>query len=573
MRSLHTTLIFSLAAALALGSSVAHAAGKKDKDAEKLISQAIDEDYLNVEHDKALEKLKKALDLCKKAENCSPEVVGKIHVASATVKGVGKSDLAGAKADLVLALKADPNAKLIDGLNPPELEAKLKEAQAEVGGTGTGGGGTGGGAAGAEPTGGSGGEAGKGGGGPAPSGDFNHTPLGEAPVNTPVPIFAEIPEELGATKVIVRFKPYGGTKWETLPLTQMEGGFGGEVPCAAVNTTGELRYYIVGSDETGTPVATAGSVKSPFKIPIKAKLSGEAPSLPGKPAPKKCADKADCPPGLPGCEGTTEGKAEGVICDATSECMTGLACIAGQCTPDGSSKPDSGGTQHVISVGAQFDLAYVADGQDVCSAANAGSYVCMEQNTDPRRQFVGNPVNVSGTNGISGGLAFGGARIFAGYDYYFPFGLGLGARAGFAFGGPSVDGAQVIPDGSDYQQLGKSFFPAHLEARASWRFLAPNMQGGDIAPHVFVGGGGAQVNASVPVTVCDALEGATESCEEGRTAVDAYQLSGLTFITFGGGATYMFIRNFGLSAELKFMVLFPTVGFTFSPTISPVVAF
>jgi hypothetical protein len=253
--------------------------------------------------------------------------------------------------------------------------------------------------------------------------------------------------------------------------------------------------------------------------------------------------------------------------------MAGLACIGGQCTPDGSSKPDSGGTQHVISVGAQFDLAYVADGQDVCSAANAGSYVCMEQNTDPRRQFVGNPVNVSGTNGISGGLAFGGARIFAGYDYYFPFGLGLGARAGFAFGGPSVDGAQVIPDGSDYQQLGKSFFPAHLEARASWRFLAPNMQGGDIAPHVFVGGGGAQVNASVPVTVCDALEGATESCEEGRTAVDAYQLSGLTFITFGGGATYMFIRNFGLSAELKFMVLFPTVGFTFSPTISPVVAF
>lgn len=569
MRSLHTTLIYSLAAALALGSSVAHAAGKKDKDVEKLISQAIDEDYLNVEHDKALERLKKALDLCKKADNCSPEVVGKIHVASATVKGVGKSDLAGAKADLVLALKADPNAKLIDGLNPPELEAKLKEAQVEVGGAGSSGG-TGGGAS--EPTGGSGGEAGKGGGGPAPSGDFNHSPLTEAPVNTPVPIFAEIPEELGATKVIVRFKPYGGTKWETLQLTQMEGGFGGEVPCAAVNTTGELRYYIVGSDETGTPVATAGSVKTPFKIPIKAKLSGDAPSLPGKPAPKKCADKADCPPGLPGCEGTTEGKAEGVICDATSECMTGLACIAGQCTPDGSSKPDSGGTQHVISVGAQFDLAYVADGQDVCSAGQSGSYICMVQNTSPREQFLGDPVPVSGTNGISGGLAFGGARIFAGYDYYFPFGLGLGGRVGFAFGGPSINSEQDTT-GTD-RELGKSFFPAHLEARASWRFLAPNMNGGDIAPHVFIGGGGAQVNASVPVTVCDALEadGSTEECA-GRTAVDAYQLSGLTFITFGGGATYMFIRNFGLSAELKFMVLFPTVGFTISPTISPVVAF
>ena len=81
--------------------------------------------------------------------------------------------------------------------------------------------------------------------------------------------------------------------------------------------------------------------------------------------------------------------------------------------------------------------------------------------------------------------------------------------------------------------------------------------------------------------VCDQLLGeneeASESCAEGGPAVerrvDAYQLAGLTFVTFGGGVSYMFHRHFGISGELKFMVLFPTVGFTISPTIAPVIAF
>ena len=314
-------------------------------------------------------------------------------------------------------------------------------------------------------------------------------------------------------------------------------------------------------------------LKAPFTITIVNKLAGDPPSLPGKSAPKKC--QTACPPGMPGCGGTADCKVEGVICDVSAECCPGNACLSGVCTADGSSPGgETTGTQHVISVGAQFDLAYVSDGEDVCSAANAGSYICMEQNTDPARQFVGNPRDVNGTNGISGGLAFGGARIFAGYDYFFPFGLGLGARIGFAFGGPSVDDAQKVPEGSEYGGVGKSFFPAHIEARASWKFLNPNPNAGDFAPHVFIGGGGAQVNASVPVKVCDALNENTDNPDcLGETDVDAYQLSGLTFITFGGGATYMFIQNFGLSADLKFMVLFPTVGFTISPTISPVLAF
>jgi hypothetical protein len=367
----------------------------------------------------------------------------------------------------------------------------------------------------------------------------------------------------------------------------MEGGFGGEVPCAAVTTTGELKYYIIGSEAGGTPVATAGSLKNPYKVRIKNKISGDKPSLPGQDPPKKCIIASDCPPGLPGCETARGDKEEGRSCDATSECRAGLVCLNGECTPgDDGTAPTTGGqpwstkgAHHYISLGGQLDLAYIASAEDVCSKGSSATYVCTRSESDGD-QFFGTPGDVKGTNGISGGLALAGGRILAGYDFEFDFdvvGLGLGVRVGYAFGGPQL--SETSPDeekGDDPKfPKGNSFLPFHGEGRVQLRFLNPSMQGGDFAPHAFVGFGGGQVNASVPVTVCNTTDpepGDNERCP-GETKVDAYQLTGLTFASFGGGATYMIVDNFGISADLKFMVLFPTVGFVIAPSISPVVAF
>ncbi len=557
-------------------------AGKKEKaDAEKLIAQAMDEDYLNLELDKAETKLKDALKKCGDSA-CGAQVLGRVHVALATVHGVGQNKLDLAKADLVRALQADPGAKLIDGLSNPEFEKLFKAAQAEA---------AGGGAAEAPPAppasgGGSGASAPPAASGGA-EGDFQHSPFAEQAVNVPLPVYAEIPEDLGATKVIVRYKPYGGGKWESLALKKLPEGWGGEIPCEATSVTGDLKYYIIGSDETGTPVATAGSTKQPFKVAIKNKIKGEKPALPGSEPPSKCAAKEDCPPGLPGCgangAGSSRGgKVEGSICEKTQECGENLVCdsMSGTCIPgqEPKSSTSASGKRHNVTLGLQLDLALLGTGESVCSSSNSGTYVCTEESGE---QFFGTPSDRQNTNGVSGGFGLGGARILAGYDYVFPFGLGLGGRVGYAFGGPQL-GDEQPPDnlvnadgeGVNYPK-GNSFLPFHVEGRVSWRFLRPSPGKGEWAPHAFIGTGLGQVNASVPVRVCDTsrAEPGDDSDCPGETTVDAYQLTGLNFVSFGGGATYMFHENFGIVADLKAMVMFTSLGFVFAPTVSPVFAF
>jgi hypothetical protein len=102
-------------------------------------------------------------------------------------------------------------------------------------------------------------------------------------------------------------------------------------------------------------------------------------------------------------------------------------------------------------------------------------------------------------------------------------------------------------------------------------------------PYFFVNGGLAQINASVPVTVCDRLndEGtdlidpndADCSGNAKRRELDAYQITGLNFVGFGGGAVYALHPNVGVAAELKIMFLLPTFGVAFAPTIGPVFGF
>ncbi|UQA55876.1 hypothetical protein [Polyangium aurulentum] len=583
---------FALAAVVLGGlASPAIAAGEKDKEALKLHDQAMDEDYLAVEFDKAEKKLKDALKKCGDT-GCTPAVVGKLHIALGTVYG-GSNKLDQAKEEFVLALKADPNAQLISGLTTPELTKAFEDAKknAKPGKP-------------AKPTGGGeepGGEEPGGEEPKKPAGDVDHTPAAEQAVNTPVPVYIEIPEEIGASKVTLKYKPFGATKWKTLEMNRVGGGFGVEIPCEDVTTTGDIKYYIIIRDEAGDPAAQAGTMKDPYRVPIKREIEGDEPSLPGKKPPRQCAEKADCPPGLPGCENTKGekrgDKGWGATCEEDVECQSGLICLNGSCEEgkrdgdDGGGKPSTG-KKNVIGVGAQLDLMIISSADNVCTQQGIANeaYYCFYPGGS--EQFYGDPIAAQGTNGIQGGFAYSGIRILASYDREIvKLGggtLGAGAKFGIALGGhPSAENLPPKPPNDD-QALhlqAPSFPPIHGEARVWYSFLGSPFEHRKFRPYGFIGFGVGKASASVPVQVCDELQRngeevidpSDDACDRSKPAVrrdlDAYQIAGLNFISAGGGVVYGLTPNFGFSGELKVMFMLPTFGVIISPTIGPVFAF
>ncbi len=568
-RSRRARLAFALTSLLVLGApAAASAAGERDAEAMKLHNQAMDDDYLSVEFDKAEKKLKDALKKCAKSA-CSKPVIGKLHIALGTVYG-GGDKLDQAKAEFVLALRADPKAALIDALTTTELAQAFKDAQKEAQGEG------------GRPA-------------KAAAGDVPHTPVAEQAVNTPVPVYVEIPEEIDASKATVRYKPFGSPKWKSLEMTSMGSGFGAEIPCEDATTTGELRYFVILRDEAGDPVGTAGSMQAPHRVPIKNEIDQE-PSLPGQEPPQRCAAKEDCPPGLPGCPeagGERGDKDWGSACEETVECQSGLVCLNGTCeqgTEGGGGEAASGkgkGNRNVIGLWGGLDLLLVRGTDYVCSGSDA-AYACFYPGSDGK-QFYGEPADLPGTNGVKGGLSLAGGRVMLSYDrqLFASLPLLVGVRLGFAFGGSPTSAEEPTSWGGaqnpHLQAL--SFLPLHGELRATYFLLGDRIvEKGGFRPYGFLSPIGlAQVNASVPVDVCDRRR-EDGSLQEGSGSnrcpsdtrfvedLDAYQITGRNFSAVGAGVVYGITPHFGVSAEVKVMLMWPTLGLVLAPTIGPVFA-
>jgi hypothetical protein len=573
-------LAFASALFLALAPT-AGAAGAKDKDAQKLLDGAMNDDYLATDFAKAEKKLKDALSKCG-SDGCSKELVGKIHVALGTVHGVGQNKMDDAKADFVNALKADPKAALDASLTTPELTKAFEEAKKSAGGGSS-----------SKPD--------KTPDKPAPAGDAQHKPPAESQVNTPLPIYVEPSDEVPLSKVTLRYKPFGATQYKSIEMKKMGKGFGVELPCEDVTTTGELKYFFAFTGADGDAAGGLGSNKEPFKVVIKNEIEGDAPKLPGKKAPEQCKEKGDCPPGLPGCEDKKGGgggkrgdKGWGSSCDNTQECKEGLVCLNGTCE-EGKGGDDKGGggddgdknakkRMNLVGAGVQFDMLVINGAQDVCSGTNS-SYQCFKQGTSD--QFFGYPVAFKNTNGIQGGFGFADVRIYASYDRLLlkNIGLALGVRFGVAIGGtPSpgnLDGSGNPPKGSNPAIApAVGFPPIHGEARLSYFILNSMMEDKKFRPYVFIGGGVGKVSASVPVAVCDKdvkMGEGTGGCmtTPASTArnVDAYQITGLSFLDVGAGTTFGVTPLFGFFVEAKAMFMIPTFGVVIAPAIGPVFNF
>lgn len=577
-------LNFLSAALVALAAATANAA-PRDAAAGKKIDEAINVHYLATDFDKAEAVLTGTINAC--GDKCSPGVVAKAWMYVGIVRGSGKNDLKGAKEAFAKAVAADPKVALDDALATPETKKAFQEAQG--GGAPVGTGGTGGTAG----TGGEGGEAGK----KPPKGEdavgeMDCSPkVSEIQTRRPVPVSCTTEEE--AVKAELRYKEFGGENWKSIKLTKKGDAFQGIIPCSATQLAGTLRYYVRAQDASGDTVDTHGSKSKPVEIQIVAETEQEAPAFPDKDPPARCAEQEECPPDFPGCKRAGGGTKDwGSSCASTDECKSGLACVNGTCEQAASCDVDAdcptggkcvggkcemtGATgpwkKNWIGVHGGYDLAIVG-GDDVCTqkSQDEEGFACFYKGTEDQYRFDPQPGKA---NKISTGIAPATARVMLSFDRVITPNITIGARAGYAFGGGPAAGAN-----KDVK-----FLPYHGELRVAYWLGKDVFAKKGIRPYFHIGGGVAQVDAKLPVTIVDcsangtitagnpqynACAGATPNAPAlGPTAeLDAYKKLGQSFVTLGGGAVYALNPNSGIQLNLNIMQMLPTSGQVIEPSL------
>jgi hypothetical protein len=190
-------------------------------------------------------------------------------------------------------------------------------------------------------------------------------------------------------------------------------------------------------------------------------------------------------------------------------------------------------------------------GKNVCSRGS--EFNCFYGNGAP---YTGTPLRNAGGN-LNGGAAPGTLRLLASYERLLTGNIGLEARVGFAFnGGPkSVDG--------------KSFLPLHVEARGKYWFMKNGFSKRGIRPYVGLGGGIAQVDTRLTVTVFEQgpVNPQTMRPTTRQFKIDAYRKLGQAFVGLGGGAMYAFSPKHGIVLNLNFMYMLGSSGPVLEPSL------
>jgi hypothetical protein len=447
------------------------------------------------------------------------------------------------------AAKLQPGITFDPAFDSPELRAAFAAA------TGAGGGG------------------GDSGGGVAPTGDFGHTPPAEQATNTPLPLYVDGGPD-SVARVVVKYRSESSSSWKRIDLKKLDTGWGGLIPCGDV-TTGTLRYYIQGLDESKTPVGSNGDTKHPYTVQIKDSISGDAPHLPGKSAPKSCSQSSDCPPDFPGC--SKSGESAGENGDENGD-------------EDKEEAKPSGPFKHWwVGVGAELEFISVPSGNDVCALdptsalpVNSNNLYCTTQaGTDfPSRASTGQnaalctaaaaaaglcPADAGGHS--SGGIVPGDMRLMAALDYAFTANLLVGARLGVTLF--PYPGSAAVSDG---RAFGTRFYG---ELRGTWVFGENALGTQGVKPLVMVGAGAAQFDGHVSsgVAYCTAQPlPAKGPCGAAFATgqVNIWETSGPGFGMLGGGVRWAATDNIALIGAARVNLSFGANGLvpTFGPEIT-----
>ncbi|MCA9631754.1 MAG: hypothetical protein KC766_29070 [Myxococcales bacterium] len=568
---MYRRLLWLIALAAALFAASAFAA-PRDNAALKKIDEAINQHYLATSFDKAEAILTGTIKAC--GAKCSGPVIAKAWMYVGIVRGSGKADIAGATEAFQQALSIDPKVSLDNALATDDTKKAFADAAAAVG---------------ANPS--EGGSGGTGGGTEPPpdkparpaAGAMDCQPrITEVDTRRPIPISCTSEED--ATAAELKYKEFGGEKWVTLKMQKKGDAFVAEIPCTATQVVGALKFYVRARDAAGDTIDNYGTKREPVEISVVNATDQEAPSFPDQDPPNRCAEEVECPPGMPGCGASKRGdKGWGATCEETRECQSGLVCMNGTCETGGQCTADSdcsggatcvdgecsggggggSGKAHKFWLGAEvgFDLAFLT-GDDVCSQQSQADegFACFLPGTED--QYTGDPQPAQG-NKISGGFALGTVRFMLHPEYFLTKNISLGARVGYAInGGPTPEG-------------GNAFLPFHAEARATYWLGDSSALG--LRPFLHLGGGVAQVDASLTVTIsdCSQLSGtAQQACKDGKPTetappaqLDAYKKLGQGFGGLGGGAMYAMTDSLGLVLDVNIMFMLPSSGQVIEPSL------
>jgi hypothetical protein len=570
-------LLKLVTAALVAFAAATASAAPRDAAANKKIDEAINTHYLATDFDKAEAVLTGTINAC--GDKCSGSVIAKAWMYVGIVRGSGKQDMKGAKEAFQKAVAADSKVALDDALATPETKTAFAEV-AGAGGTSAGTGGEGG--SGTKPP-----------KGEDAAGEMDCSPkASEVQTRRPIPVSCTTEED--AVKAELRYKEFGGEKWKTVKMSKKGDSFQGEIPCSASMLAGTLRYYVRAQDASGDTVDTHGTKSKPVELKIVPETDADPPAYPDKDPPARCAEQVECPPDFPGCKKEGGGTKEwGSSCASSDECKSGLACVNGTCDQaqscdidadcpgggkcvggkcDMGSGPSGPYKKNWMGFHAGYDLAIVG-GDDVCtqdSQDNKG-FACFYKGTEEQYRFDPQPGKA---NKISTGMAPGTARVMLSFDRVITPNITLGIRAGYAFGGGPAAGAN-----KDVK-----FLPYHGELRVAY-WLGKNVfEKKGLRPYVHVGGGVAQVDAKLPVTIVDCSNNKTrppsdagyQACanapansptQGSQTELDAYKKLGQSFIAIGGGAVYALSPNSGLQLNVNLMYMLPTTGQVIEPTL------
>ena len=581
-----TAVSFLLALALVTVWAALAVAAPRDNAANKKVDEAINQYYLATEFDKAEAILRGTIEACE--DRCSPEVKARAWMYVGIVRGSGKQDVQAAQEAFQQALALDPNVKLDVALATPAVTQAFQAAAAALGQAAP--------APGAQKT------------APLAADDDDEEVVGEMECTPevrevesrrPVPIACTTDEP--ASKVTLRYRAFGSDQWGSLEMKKKGEYWQGEIPCSDTGITGKLRFFVRARDRAGDVVDSFGSKKKPVEINIVHSTDEDPPAYPGQPAPQRCMEAGACPEdmiGTPACPGTSTGRQRGnkgwgspcsdswecdagllcmqtdtgqtcetaPSCEATADCPAGAVCMDGTCDLAAESG-GTGGPSKKNWFGLHFaaDIAFLS-GTGVCSVESqrAGEFACFfgpDPNTGEIFQFVDrgaefHRAHPNAAGNITGGAALGTMRVLASYERALFGNFGAELRAGFAFnGGPQPAG-------------GGAFLPVHAEVRGKYWFGQNAYGRKGIRPYVHLGGGLAQVDAKLTVSVYD-CESTTCPTNPGAdlTRLDAYKKMGQSFVTLGGGGMYAFAINHGVLLNLNLMYMLGSPGFVIEPSL------